>query len=73
MRHSEPEPVACGGMGKGPFVPKPSHLLSLCRPASSFSAIGSERKSHSLSKDLAKKWEPKMLPRERSGKPGMPL
>jgi hypothetical protein len=36
--------------------------LSLRRPASSFLAIGGERKSHSSSKDLAKKWEPKMLP-----------
>jgi hypothetical protein len=67
MRHSEPEPAACGGMGKGPFVLKPSHLLSLRRPASSFSMIGGERKSHSSSEDLAKKREPKILPRERSG------
>jgi hypothetical protein len=72
MRHSEPEPATCGGMGKGRFVPRPSHLSSLRRPASSFSAIGGERKLHSSSEDSAKKREPKMLPRERSGDPGMP-
>jgi len=57
MRHPEPEPATCGGMGKGRFVPRPSRLSSSRRPASSFSAIGGERKSYSSSEDSAKKRE----------------
>ena len=55
MCHPEPEPATCGGMGKGRFLPRPSRSSNSRKPASSFSAIGRERKSYSWREDSAKK------------------
>ena len=55
MRHPEPDPAVCGGMGKGRFLPRPSRSSNSRRPASSFSAIGRDRKSYSWREDSARK------------------
>jgi hypothetical protein len=51
MRQPEPVPAVCGGMGDGRFLPRPSRSSNSRKPASSFSAIGAERKSYNSSDD----------------------
>jgi hypothetical protein len=55
MRQPEPAPAVCGGMGEVRFLPRPSRSSSSRKPASSFSAIGGDRKSYSSREDSDRK------------------
>jgi hypothetical protein len=61
MHQPEPVPAVCGGRGEGRSLPRPSRSSSWRRPASSFSAIGCERKSYSSREDSARKREANAL------------
>ena len=61
MRQPEPDPALCGGMGDGRFLPRPSRSSSSRSPASSFSAIGRDRKSYSSREDSDRKREASAL------------
>jgi hypothetical protein len=55
MRQPKPAPALCGGMGEGRFLPRPSRSSNSRSPASSFSAIGRDRKSYSSREDSDRK------------------
>jgi hypothetical protein len=55
MRQPEPDPALCGGIGEGRSLPRPSRSSSSRNPASSFSAIGRDRKSYSSREDSDRK------------------